>query len=202
VFFPKVPDLEILSDASLTGWGACCNGVRTRGSWTLQDRERHINELELIGALYAVQAFTAEAKNISVRIYLDNITAVAYINHGGGTKSAELTGISAALTEWCEGRVIGIEAVYLQGRLNIVADEESRVPRGTGRGGLAVESRRVRNYPGNMAIGSGYFCLEMERPAVEVHSLATAATAMMVNAFAINWKDLAGYVFPPFAPSA
>jgi hypothetical protein len=123
VFFPKVPDLEIFSDASLTGWGACCNSGRTRGSWTLQDSEMHINELELIGALYAIQPFTAEAGNIAVRIYLDNITAVAYINHGGGTRSAELTRISAALTEWCEGWNIGIEAVYLQCRLNKVEDE-------------------------------------------------------------------------------
>ena len=122
VFFPGIPDLEVLSDASLSGWGACCNGVRTRGSWTLLEIKRHINELELIGALYYVQAFTSDARAISVRIYLDNVTAVAYINHGGGTRSAELTRLSAVLTEWCEIRAISIEAVYLQGKLNIIAD--------------------------------------------------------------------------------
>jgi hypothetical protein len=37
--------------------------------------------------------FTVEAGNIAVRIYLDNMTAVAYINYGGGTKSVELTRI-------------------------------------------------------------------------------------------------------------
>lgn len=31
-FFPKNPDLEIYSDASLSGWGAVCNGVTTNGS--------------------------------------------------------------------------------------------------------------------------------------------------------------------------
>jgi hypothetical protein len=56
VFFPQAPDLEIYTDASLSGWGACCNEVRTRGSWTLTDSTRHINELELLGALFAVQA--------------------------------------------------------------------------------------------------------------------------------------------------
>jgi hypothetical protein len=80
----------------------------------------------LIGALYAVQAFTTDARDISVRIYFDNVTEVAYINHGGGTRSAEFTRLSAVLTEWCKIRAISIEAVYLQGKLNIIADEESR----------------------------------------------------------------------------
>jgi hypothetical protein len=44
-FFPKLPDLEIYTDASLTDWGAVCNGVTTNGSWTLSDSRRHINEL-------------------------------------------------------------------------------------------------------------------------------------------------------------
>lgn len=30
-FFPKIPDLEIYSDASMKGWGSICNGVTTRG---------------------------------------------------------------------------------------------------------------------------------------------------------------------------
>ena len=36
--------------------GAYFNGVRTRGSWTLLDSKKHINELEMLAALYAVQA--------------------------------------------------------------------------------------------------------------------------------------------------
>ena len=41
-FFPKNPDMEIYSDASLSWWGALCNGVTKNGSWTLSDN-RHIN---------------------------------------------------------------------------------------------------------------------------------------------------------------
>lgn len=59
VFFSDVPDLEIYTDVSLSCWGACCNEVRTRGSWTLADTRKHINELELLGALYAIKAFAA-----------------------------------------------------------------------------------------------------------------------------------------------
>jgi hypothetical protein len=70
--------MEIFSDASLSGWGAACNGVTNQGPWTLSDREKHINELELLGALYAIQAFGADSSNVAIRIYLDNSTAVSY----------------------------------------------------------------------------------------------------------------------------
>jgi hypothetical protein len=51
-FFPKMPDVEICSDASLSGWGSVCNGVMARGPWTWSDSAKHINELELLGALF------------------------------------------------------------------------------------------------------------------------------------------------------
>ncbi|KZR96262.1 Uncharacterized protein APZ42_009500, partial [Daphnia magna] len=58
--------------------------------------------------------------------FLDNSTAVAYINHGGGTRSPALTEISSQLTTWCEDRSISLEAVHLAGKLNSIADAESR----------------------------------------------------------------------------
>jgi hypothetical protein len=42
VFFPKSPGIEICSDASLSGWGEVCNGLTTRGPWTVE-------QLRLIG---------------------------------------------------------------------------------------------------------------------------------------------------------
>jgi hypothetical protein len=34
-------DVMIETDASKIGWGACCEGTRTGGPWTLQEREHH-----------------------------------------------------------------------------------------------------------------------------------------------------------------
>lgn len=79
-FIPSDPDLEIATDASLSGWGACCNDVTTRGPWTRVDAGRHINELELLAALYATQAFVGGSVGLFVRLFLDNSTAVSYIN--------------------------------------------------------------------------------------------------------------------------
>ena len=54
------------------------------------------------------------------------MTAISNINYGGGTRSRVMTQISATLTVWDQGRNIAIEAVHLQGKLNVIADEESR----------------------------------------------------------------------------
>jgi hypothetical protein len=49
----------------------------------VQDIKRHINELELLATLYALKAFTSHVSNLSVRLMLDNFTAVHYINKAG-----------------------------------------------------------------------------------------------------------------------
>jgi hypothetical protein len=196
-FFPEVPDLEIFSDASMTGWGAYCNGIRTRGSWTLLDTKKHINELELIAALYAVQAFTFDSRKISIRIYLDNMTAVAYINHGGGTRSKVLTRVSTALTEWCEQREIAINAVHLQGKLNVVADEESRAGPDAGDWRLkpSVFNKVQRIWFSKVDVFASHWNAQLPL----FISWRPQPQAMRTDAFSVNWNGLAGYIFPPFA---
>jgi hypothetical protein len=51
------PVLVICSNDSLSGWGggAVCGEVTAAGPWTGKDIKRHINELELLGALNALR---------------------------------------------------------------------------------------------------------------------------------------------------
>ncbi len=60
------PALVICSDASLSGWGAVCGGVTAAGPWTAKDIERHINELELLGAFNALCCFAESLHDCSV----------------------------------------------------------------------------------------------------------------------------------------
>ncbi|KAL7286935.1 hypothetical protein TKK_0018878 [Trichogramma kaykai] len=55
-----VYELEIYSDASLTGWGAVCNGEKAHGHWSTLERELHINQLELIAAFFGLRAFAKD----------------------------------------------------------------------------------------------------------------------------------------------
>lgn len=126
MFLPDEPYMTIYSDASLAGWGACCNDETTRGPWTWKDRNRHINELELLGAFYALQVFSEHSRDISIHIYLDNSTSVSYINKCGGTRSITLCNLVADITKWCEYRSIRLSAFHLPGSLNLIVDRESR----------------------------------------------------------------------------
>ena len=85
------------SDASLQGWGAVCDGTRTGGPWSHAEQEMHINCLELLAATLAVKAFLKDQRGVSVKLQLDNQTAVPYINNMGGTVFPQLTNLSKAL---------------------------------------------------------------------------------------------------------
>ena len=86
-FGPKPFSLIIASDASLLGWGATCDGQPAQGQWSTLEVSHHINYLELLAALYALQTFAANAQNLHVQLKLDNSTAIFYINNMGGSKS-------------------------------------------------------------------------------------------------------------------
>ncbi|KAJ1105285.1 hypothetical protein NDU88_002693 [Pleurodeles waltl] len=57
---------------------------------------------------------------------MDNLTAVKYINHLGGTKSKPLAELAKHFWEFCLHRKISVRAEYLPASLNSVADWYSR----------------------------------------------------------------------------
>jgi hypothetical protein len=195
-FFPKIPDLEIYSDASMTGWGAICNGVTTRGPWTADQTLMHINSLELLGALYALQSFVKDSRGLSVKMYLDNSTTVCYINKGGGTKSAGLTNIAKTLADFCEQRQLTIIAVYLAGELNIEADKESRSDTDSSDWKLdQVVFGKIRDiWHTEIDLFSSLWNAQLPK----FVSWRPQPGSTAVNAFSVNWGDFMGYAFPPF----
>ena len=122
----ELPSMILETDASLSGWGAVCGNQRIGGPWTQAESQFHINALELLGATFAVQAFAKDKAGIVIHIKLDNSTAVAYINHMGGTKSHQLWSLSKTLWEWCLQRQIFLVASHIPGVVNTEADSLSR----------------------------------------------------------------------------
>lgn len=119
--------LEIFSDASLTGWGAACNGELTHGSWNAQEREYHINYLELLAAFFALRCFAHDKKECEILMRIDNTTAISYINRMGGVQFLRLNGIAQEIWQWCEERKLWIFASYIAPQENVEADRGSRI---------------------------------------------------------------------------
>ena len=92
----------------------------------MSDSKKHIYVLELVAAFHASRYFADGAFGQSIRLFMDNSTAVYYVNKSGGSRSLELNRVAVAICNFCEERQISIKAVHLPGKLNIIADQESR----------------------------------------------------------------------------
>lgn len=83
-------DLEIFSDASLTGWGAVCDQHKAKGLWNSSERLYHTNHLEIFATFLALKCFASNLDGAQILLGIDNLTALAYINKMGGTRFRNL----------------------------------------------------------------------------------------------------------------
>ena len=124
---PFSASLSVVTDASLSGWGAWSStGETVFGRWSLEESNLHINVLELKAVLFAFQCLFRSSSNVSIGIKSDNTTVVAYINKQGGTASKILCDLAIELWEFCIHRNIFISASHISGESNVRADELSR----------------------------------------------------------------------------
>ncbi|KAJ8976566.1 hypothetical protein NQ317_016360 [Molorchus minor] len=70
-------DLEISTDASLSGWGAYCQGESVSGWWSVEDKTHHINILELKAIFFGLKCFAKDLNCRNILIRTDNTTALA-----------------------------------------------------------------------------------------------------------------------------
>ncbi len=73
-----------------------------------------------------LQSFSDTVKNKHVQAYMDNSTAVAYINSMGGTRSPECNELAREIWQWCIVNNVWVSAAHIPGSTNVEADRESR----------------------------------------------------------------------------
>ena len=123
---PPAPSMTIESDASNKGWGAVLKGhTQTGGVWTAEEAKHRINYLELLAAFLAIKAFWEGLERHSSLLCMDNITAVSYVNHKGGTTSQVPCNLAIKMWTWYTSRNIILTAEHFPGHLSVTADQES-----------------------------------------------------------------------------
>ena len=191
------PTHQMETDASLAGWGAFANSESfTQGKWSNSESRLHINCLELKAVILGIQSLFSSSTPISLLVRCDNISAVRYINHKGGTKSKNLCALSLYLWDYCISHNIQLRAVYYRGSDNIRADELSR--------------KFIDNH--DYYLSSSWFsklhsflgfCLEIDLFGSRLHhhlplyaSLLPDPGAEYIDAFSFTWPENV-YLFPP-----
>lgn len=75
--------VTLTSDASNTEWECVCGHSQSGGQWLPEEKVFHINYLKLKAAFFALKCFQKLFCGRQVRIMIDNITALACLNHMG-----------------------------------------------------------------------------------------------------------------------
>ena len=125
-FGAPAPDLHLYSDASSSGWGAHLLDQNVSGVWSAQEKLLHINLLEMKALFLGLQAFQEDVAGHHVTAMCDNSTVVAYVNKQGGTVSRSLCLLTSRLLRWTESFDVHLDARYLPGESNVLADVLSR----------------------------------------------------------------------------
>ena len=124
---PLAPTLFTTTYASKTGWGAVCESQRTNGRGSDSERTQHINVLELKAAFLALKSFLKYQSHKVVCLRMAKTAVVAHVNYKGGSHSPCLLALTLELWQWFLERNIMISARHVPGKLNTIADSESRV---------------------------------------------------------------------------
>jgi len=122
---PPVFQYKVFTDASTSGWGGQLGEQLFQGQWSLQEKQLHINVLEM-RAIFNTLSQCALPPQAKILVATDNKTVLAYVNKEGGTRSWFLMKESCVLFRLIMDNQWVVRARYIPGTLNVIADQLSR----------------------------------------------------------------------------
>ena len=92
-----------------------------------EEKETHINTLELKAILLGLQAVIKQWTGVHMRIMTDSTATLACVNKQGSTKSKSRNEIARQIWDLAIAQGMWVSAAHIPGRLNYEADEASMV---------------------------------------------------------------------------
>ena len=137
-----------------------------------------------------LQAFQEDVASHHVTAMCDNSTVVAYVNKQGGTVSRSLCSLTSHLLRWTESFDVHLDARYLPGESNVLADVLSRRGQvvGTEWSLHPQVARALLRAWGNPSIDLFATCLNAKLPLY--CSLVPDPQAVFEDSFRHPWDDL------------
>lgn len=192
------PEIQIQTDASLSGWGAICQDSQTGGRWSDEEKENHINFLELKAIQFALKAFQSKIEGKHVKILTDNTTALSYVLCFGGMKSKVCNSLSKEIWFWCIDHSVWLSCSHIAGKNN-PADTPSRQFNDQLEWSLSQEVfSSICEQFGTPKID--LFASRLNRKLPIYCSFQHDPFSSYVDAFTIDWGSVSyAYLFPPFS---
>ena len=192
------PDLILTTDASLLGWGAVLNGMKTGGHWSAEEQGFHINYLEMKAVLLGLKSLCPNAHDTHICVQSDNTTTVTYINAMGGIKTETCNDMALQIWEWCIARQIWLSARHIPGSQNIQADRASRAFKDSIEWSLSKEVfQSILSHWGPFHMDM--FASRLNHKVKDYVAWRPDPGAAFIDAFCVNWEPYFFYAFLPFS---
>lgn len=195
----KDPDVVVTSDASTIGWGCDCEGEHSGGLWSVAEKLHHINYLEILAAWFTLKCFSTRLQKKHVRMLIDNTTAVSCINNMGTSHSEPCNEVTNKMWIWCMKHEIWISAAHIPGKMNVVADFESRQVNWDAEWQLNKDLLQSALVELDFSPNIDLFASRLNAQFSTYVSYRADPEAAWVDAFSASWKDRQFYAFPPFS---
>ena len=151
--------------------GGNLSGNHHGGTWSYQERTKHINILELIAVKLGILTFTKGKSVTAIHLQIDNMTAVLLGKNGGNSQSRTATssqgnmGLSVSQWNSSYSRVLTKQSEY-SGRLAI--QKSQRIER------LEIEPQNIFSDCENQRNTSNRpICFPTEQSVTKIHVLAS-----------------------------
>ena len=189
------------TDASDSGWGITCttnDSLQSQGLWSQEQGLLHINVRELYVVFICLTTFSNNMVGVHLKFELDNMTAVTYINHMGGSKSIGCDTVAKKIWNWCIPRNIWLSASHIPGSTNVVADSLSRKHHSDHEWMLSRDFfQKLYNLFPSFSID--LFATMLNTQLSSYASWRPDPHAAIVDAFSVSWRNEYFYAFPPFS---
>ena len=192
------PDVSIFSDASDVGWGALVGEHHASGLWSPHQKSLSINMRDLLAVQYGLQALEHLLVGLSVALFCDNTTTVAYLRRSGGTFSSTLNATAREILLWAENHRVRLLPQVIMGSSNVTADALSRPNQVIGSEWTLhqeVVDHLVHKWPAVIDL----FATSLTARLPVYFSPASDPRAAGTDALLQSWDNLQAYAFPPIA---
>ncbi|CAL4101932.1 unnamed protein product [Meganyctiphanes norvegica] len=195
--FVPPPSLQLMTDASLTGWSGVLLPLSVSGYWPPSCTGSPIHWLELMAVMLSLQHFVQQLQGNHVLVMSDNTITVSCLLHQGSYRSETMMSLTRDILEFCQLHFITLVPKHLSGNLNVFADQESRI------GPIATEWSLDPSTFQWLSDLAGPFQVDLfaTRDNAQLQEFVSPfpdPLAVGINAFSLHWNDWTSiFLFPP-----